>query len=429
MKAVGANDKMGGGADEVSSPIGKNGGIVYAHNVKSANPVVQNALKGRALAKLIEAFGRAPSDDEVRFYEALPVKLREQYLEALKIIRNSAMQKLRGEVVDEALESSKMTESLNAWISEVNGKQQAIRSQQAEVQSLLAELQEELGRAKEKVGKIDQMSVDCTTASVAVMQVKGEIVADHDFLRTAAERLKNEYTEIEKSLTKAKEVGGHAAEDIQSSIRERLNDYLENTRKDVDEVKKKINLVLSGVTTYALSKEYARKRDFEACAIVGHTVVFVLILMLMLALASVPVWICRHVGYDLVKSVEMLPRLYVFCLPFYVPLLWLAFLANRKMNQAKQLKEEYAHKLICGRMYTGLAGEIKDVSKSGYGVAKDLIARFLESTIRVYERDPADVLSKGPKTDMPVVEVLTEASKAMHAAAEVAAVSKDRREP
>lgn len=397
-----------------------------ATGVKSSNPIVQKALKGASLAELSEALGYDPNENEVGVYEALPAKLRKQYLESLRVVRDTVRNKLKGVALDEALESAEITKSLNAWIAEVSGKQQSIQSQQDEVRVLLESLQEELGRAKEKVGKIDQISLDCTSASASVMQVKGEIVADRDVIREAAVRLKSEYEGIEKSLSKAKEIGVRAADDIKDSIQAKLNDYLDRIREDVDGVKKKLHMVLSGVTTDALSKEYARKRTLEFWAIVGHTTVFVFILMLMLSLASAPIWFCYHLGYDLKTSIEILPKLYVFCLPFYVPLLWLAFLANRRMNLAKQLKERYAHKLICGRMYTGLAGEIKDVSKSGYTGAKDLLSKFLESTIRVYERDPAEALTKGPKTDMPVVEVLNEASKAMHAAAEVALAAKGR---
>lgn len=394
------------------------------HSVKSSNPVVQNAIRGTSVAALIEAMGHDPTDEEVRLYESLPAKLRKQYLDALRIAQVTIKQKQAGLALDTVLDSAKITELLNEWISDIGAKQQSINDRQNEVRSLLAELQGELGRARENVGKIDQASSDCFAARASVVEMKESIAAERESFKETANQLRNEYAEIGKSLAEAKSVGKRAAQDIQATIQERLSDYLDRAKEEVDSVKKKINLVLSGATTYALSKEYARKRTFEVCATVGHAVCFIAVLLTMLALALAPILICRHLNYDFKTSIETIPKLYVFCLPFYAPLLWLAFFENRRLNQSKQLKEQYVHKLICGRMYTGLAGEIKNIEKSGAPAAKDLLVKFLESTIRVYERDPAEGLSAAPKTDMPVVEVLGEASKVMHAAAEATSASR-----
>ena len=86
------------------------------------------------------------------------------------------------------------------------------------------------------------------------------------------------------------------------------------------------------------------------------------------------------------------------------PLIWLAMIQNKKMNQSKKLAEEYWHKEIVAKTFVGMSEQI-DKNTEG-DTAKNLRMKLLEITLDTISKNPADCIDNTNKSDHPINAIL-----------------------
>lgn len=109
-------------------------------------------------------------------------------------------------------------------------------------------------------------------------------------------------------------------------------------------------------------------------------------------------------GVELVEAIRRLPRLVLAIVPMYIPVLWLKYSANKKLNLSKRLIEEYAHKEVLSKTYVGLSKQITSISDEGH--SDELKFRLLSNFLQVSSEDPGKLISNYEASDHPIMEAL-----------------------
>jgi len=104
-----------------------------------------------------------------------------------------------------------------------------------------------------------------------------------------------------------------------------------------------------------------------------------------------------------------MPRLVLSILPLYIPVLWIAYSANRKMNLSKRLSEEYSHKEVLSKTFEGLSTQINSITDEK--VSYDLRNKLLYNILEVSSENPGKLISDYNKSDHPLMDALDKSVK------------------
>jgi len=113
------------------------------------------------------------------------------------------------------------------------------------------------------------------------------------------------------------------------------------------------------------------------------------------------------VGFE--ELVFRLPRVVLSVLPLYVPVLWYAYSANKKMNLSKRLIEEYTHKEVLSKTYEGLSKQINDIED--VDISSELKIKLLYNILEVSSENPGKLISDYNKSDHPLMDALEKSTK------------------
>src|SRR5690606_38175611 len=114
-------------------------------------------------------------------------------------------------------------------------------------------------------------------------------------------------------------------------------------------------------------------------------------------------------GIDLIEVIRRIPRLVLAIIPMYIPVLWLAYSANKKLNLSKRLIEEYAHKEVLSRTYEGLSTQIASIQNPEQ--SEELKFRLLANFLQVSSENPGKLISNYEASDHPIMEALEQSYK------------------
>ena len=67
----------------------------------------------------------------------------------------------------------------------------------------------------------------------------------------------------------------------------------------------------------------------------------------------------------------------VYKLPFYAPVLWLAFYASKRRSESQRLQQEYSHKESLAKSYMSYKEQIEAIGDSDNAMLKELITRSI----------------------------------------------------
>jgi hypothetical protein len=116
------------------------------------------------------------------------------------------------------------------------------------------------------------------------------------------------------------------------------------------------------------------------------------------------VWLFISKAKTIDEIIANLPFTVTLIIPLYAPILWLAYSANKRVNQSKRLIEEYAHKEALSKTFEGLSTQIKKLEASG--LSGDLSIKLLYSVIKASSENPGELIKGFNKPDNPLLDVL-----------------------
>ncbi len=216
-------------------------------------------------------------------------------------------------------------------------------------------------------------------------------------LEGAYESLKKQIKEYSISLDEFKKTKEDA-----------YDEFLEMKKNEHTELKKKIEYLLPDALTAGLSSAYAEKAKKEEAERSKATKYFRGYVGAIIAIALIPVFVSCKMYFgehkEITEIISLTPKLALMVFPIYAPLIWLAVVANKKMNLAKRLIEEYSHKEVLSKTFEGLSKQVEAIGDER--ISSDLRARLLYNMVAVSSENPGKLISNYNKSDNPIMDVL-----------------------
>ena len=191
----------------------------------------------------------------------------------------------------------------------------------------------------------------------------------------------------------------------------KISEKIEQWQVEHDEILKTIRSLLPAALTAGLSVAFSDKKDAELKEQQLLTSKFSDTIKFLSAISLCPVLVSFYFIYQsgIEKAINMLPQLTTAAIPIYIPILWLAYSYNKRLNLSKRLVEEYTHKEVLSKTFEGLSSQIDKIDNSE--VSKELRIKLLYNLLNVSSENPGKLISDYNKSDHPVLDVLEKSSK------------------
>lgn len=195
---------------------------------------------------------------------------------------------------------------------------------------------------------------------VQIEGLKSELETAYENLKEQSESLADEIGEIRK-ITKEK------YDLFVESNKEELVKIKENSKKEYDEIVKKIESLLPNALTAGLSSAFVTKKSEEEVLYKEFKNGFKYGILYLTIASILPIAVgifFLYTGSSLTEVIERAPKIILSFLPLYIPLIWITISANKKVNLSKRLIEEYSHKQVLSMTIEGLSKQIENIEDS-----------------------------------------------------------------
>ncbi|WP_169801855.1 hypothetical protein, partial [Herbaspirillum chlorophenolicum] len=159
---------------------------------------------------------------------------------------------------------------------------------------------------------------------------------------------------------------------------------------------------------------YEEKKNDEITALTSFNVTFRRAILGLVCISSIPllidIYLVAWKAVDLVKVIKDTPNLLLAIMPLYFPILWLAYSSNKKANLSKRLIEEYTHKSVLGKTFSGLSNQIETLQHQG-DVKEELRTKLLFNVLQVSAENPGKLITNYSKSDHPLMDALENSVK------------------
>ena len=235
------------------------------------------------------------------------------------------------------------------------------------------------------------------------------------------DELENSYNLISDQVESLETKINAIIDEITEKHKQRFSEELTAFDKIIDDSKEKVTAVsdqlkalLPGAMAAGLSAAYEAKKRDEETALKGYERGFKWAIGGMALVSTIPlavdVYLLNWKGADLIQVLQDTPNLIISILPLYFPILWLAYSTNKKLNLSKRLIEEYTHKAVLGRTFSGLSNQIETLPHES-AVKEELRTRLLFNVLQVSAENPGKLITDYQKSDHPLMEALENSAK------------------
>lgn len=333
----------------------------------------------------------------------------ELYLQALEI------KKTIDSSANEISEKTKEIEEILDECSELPASLEKTQSLLADSEKYNASINDLLTHSMKKKSEIDDLHK--TIYGTDIKNEEGQI--EHiDGLKDALDR---SYNELEARAKKLDETTKTSIDEITenhsktlANQTETFKNFVNESKARFEEVNKQIKSLLPGSMAAGLSAAYESKTQEEISSLRRFEKFFTNSLLGLVGVSLIPfsvdVYLLGWKGADLVGVIKDTPSLIISILPLYFPVLWLAYSSNKKINLSKRLIEEYTHKAVLGKTFSGLANQI-DTLPHESTVKEELRTRLLFNVLQVSAENPGKLITDYNKSDHPLMEALENSAK------------------
>jgi len=350
----------------------------------------------------------------------------------------STVETLSKEVNDNAYEASLSTAIIKQGADKIEERTNSVEAQILKLEEIFAdqdELVEKVDKIESTLTKSDDTfsKIDAVYKSLLVrkreidqihleifgFKDKDEITGKETVVEGLKDKLEKSYTEISQNIKKAED-GINAIQDAAKSSfelfatnnKEEFEKTISNWNSHYTELSEKIEALLPNALTAGLSSAYSEKKESELEEYSKLDKTFTSSIVGLVVISIIP-FIISIVSLFQNKTLENvlldMPRLALSILPLYIPILWVAYSSNRKMNLSKRLSEEYSHKEVLSKTFEGLSTQINKISDEK--VSYDLRNKLLYNILEVSSENPGKLISDYNKSDHPLMDALDKSVK------------------
>lgn len=314
-------------------------------------------------------------------------------------------------------EFKELEENIEKKINELNSSQEKIEKLQIDAETTNEDIEKNKLDAIDKTSKISEalskVNVIKNEISTLYDSIFGYETTNKDTQETFhVEGLKEE---LEKSYNQLIDQHKNLKDNIaqyEKDTKIKVEDQIDLGNKKFSHLEKKIKSLLPGAMTAGLSFAYKDKRESEEKQKKISTCVFILSIIALFLISIIPVYINYQLyieeGKKLDEIIANMPNMFLFVLPLYFPLLWLAWLSNKSINLSKRLIEEYSYKEVLSKTYEGLNDKIQNLEDAKN--SSDLKTKLLFNIVMMSAENPGKLITDYNKTDNPLMEILDKSS-------------------
>lgn len=286
-----------------------------------------------------------------------------------------------------------------------------------DIEDKISNLSELITKATEESTKINQILKSSTTRKGDIDELYFEIMGyeaegEAEGEKTHIDGLKDELEDAYEKLTESIEKTKKDLKEHQDNSTREYDEIKINWEKRYKELEKEIQDLLPNALTAGLSAAYSEKKDAEIIDLGNleksfRKAIWGLVGVSLIPFASATALLIK--GDTLEETILSLPRVILSILPLYIPVLWLAYSSNRKMNLSKRLIEEYTHKEVLSKTFEGLSTQIEGIPNKE--MSGELKIKLLYNLLNVSSENPGKLISDYNKSDHPIIDALDKSSQ------------------
>lgn len=242
----------------------------------------------------------------------------------------------------------------------------------------------------------DQVS----SAKKSIYEDKDSISVLLDGVKSKVEALARFYDRVYGEIVDSEgtRVGGLAA-DIEIR-KEQLDDFKEEQENRYHALNKEIESLLPGATSAGLATAYKDMKESFDTPIRNSGVLFYVSIGVLVCSSVVlsidSISLGSGIEFKEIKGWDDILKSFVYKIPLYAPVLWLAIFASKRRSESQRLQQEYAHKEALAKSYHSYKLQIEELNSED----KALMRSFISKAIDAIAYNASETLDKkhGDKT-------------------------------
>lgn len=211
--------------------------------------------------------------------------------------------------------------------------------------------------------------------------------------------------------------------EIENDSKDSFNNYIDSCKSTYDEALKEIRSLIPQALTAGLASAYDEKVIKESKEQTNHERTFRISIMGMFIISLIPFVVNAfrmYEGNDFITIIKDTPFLLSAMLPLYIPILWIAYSANKNYKLSKRLIEEYTHKGVTSKTFEGLSKQINEIENRD--ISEELRIKLLFNIVSINTENPGKLISDYNKSDHPLMDALDKSSKLADAVTKLAKI-------
>lgn len=402
-------------SDEVASQAAENA-LVSQNNIREVEESFSGALEE------VEGL-RLTAISEISFISEIKEKInsdKDELVSILDATRSmfSELQEKKIIVDDSASAISEKVSEFNSYLEQSKDLPDSLEATKEvldECRKLTDNIQGLLKHSLKRKSEIDDLYAEIYGEDIS--NSEGEV----EHISGLKDELASSYNEVSKNINSLDSVIKKSISDAGSTFEESLKIKLEEFQGILDASQERFEAVdtqltglLPGGMAAGLSAAYEEKKNDEIKSLESFNGTFKLAIFGMVVISSIPLAIDVYLlvvkNVDLVKILKDTPTIILAILPLYFPIMWLAYSSNKKSNLSKRLIEEYTHKSVLGKTFSGLSNQIETLQHQG-AVKEELRTKLLFNVLQVSAENPGKLITNYSKSDHPLMDALENSAK------------------
>jgi len=284
------------------------------------------------------------------------------------------------------IESSK--KSIDTFDSELFGEGGEVNVEDR-MRALAADIENKYERISDYYNETLIGDESDSSTKKTILQAKELILEEKEKIEELLETVEVEVGALDKFHTQVfgrldedeKRVGG-LSNNLNTLI-QALKDFEEEQKNKYVALNAEIETLIPGATSAGLATAYTDMKVSFDTPIENASRVFYWSILL-LVLASIILSIDKFGGEDWVTFVKftdwsVVLKGLVYKIPFYAPVLWLAFYATKRRGEYHRLQQEYAHKEALAKSYNSYKKQIEDLDVKDLAMQKQFILKTIDA--------------------------------------------------